>query len=95
MENSLKKELKKKINNLKPSFRVGKEEIEQSFIESISKYIDKHELCKLKIISENVKEEIQEIAQKVSKKTNSSLIEIKGFTFTIYKKKEDIKTSKK
>ena len=88
MDNNNKKELKQKINNLKPNFRIGKNKISENFIEQINDNLKKNKICKIKVINEQSKEDIDIIIKEVKNKTESEVIEKKGFTFTLYKEEQ-------
>ncbi|MCA9496332.1 MAG: YhbY family RNA-binding protein [Nanoarchaeota archaeon] len=80
-----KKELKKMANGIKPEFSLGKQGISDNFIDSVNKYLKVHNLVKIKCLIATDKENLQYFADEVSKQTQAELIEMKGFTFTIYK----------
>jgi len=86
MESKQLKELKKSTNGIKPALNIGKSGITKGTIETVEKYLEKHRIMKIKLNSVEGKEEVKELAKEVSKKTSSDIIDLKGFTFTIYKK---------
>jgi len=79
------KELKKQANPLKNTFNIGKTGITTNFIKQINEYFKTHEIIKIKILNVEEKSQTLESAKIVSQKTNSIIVEVKGFTFTIYR----------
>jgi RNA-binding protein YhbY len=82
------KEAKKQLNGIKSEFHLGKQGITPSFIESIKKYLIAHSIVKIKVLIAAKHSEVKTFAQEVAKETGSEVIEIKGFTFSLYLKQE-------
>lgn len=80
------KELKKEANSLKYQFNLGKNGINKTFIDSISKYLEAHEIVKIKSSLAEDKESLKYYAEEVARETESEIVEVKGYTFTLYKK---------
>jgi len=80
------KRLKKKASTIKTKIWIGKEGITSTFIERLNNQLKTNKLVKVKI-QKNIleSEQIEEIAQKVTKDTNSNLIDIRGRTFSLFK----------
>lgn len=78
-----KKELKQVINELKPQFNLGKSGMTPTFIDTVDKYIEAHRLVKIKVLAAVDKEEVKYYANELSKETDSEVVEVKGFTFTL------------
>ncbi len=83
------KQLKKISNELKAEFAIGKNGITTTFIESIENYIRVHKLVKIKASLAQDKEEVKKLAEEISKNIDAELIDVRGYTFTIYKEKEE------
>ena len=88
-----KKELSSQANNLKPIIQIGKSGLSDSIKEEIKKHLKKRKLIKIKCLSYFLdsfedgltrKEKMKEIAQQISEQFGAELIQIRGFTFTIY-----------
>ncbi|MCW4032309.1 MAG: YhbY family RNA-binding protein [Candidatus Bathyarchaeota archaeon] len=78
--------MQKKASTIKTKIWIGKEGITSTFIEQLNNQLKTNKLVKVKIqknILEN--EQIEEIAQKTAKDTNSNLIDIRGRTFSLFK----------
>jgi RNA-binding protein len=80
------KELKKQANTLKPEFNLGKNGITTSFVDTIDKYLEVHNIVKIKVLIAIDKDGVKYYADEISKTTESEIIDRKGFTFTIYRK---------
>ncbi len=79
------KELRKESQTLPVRFNLGKSGITETFISSLNQYLKVHNIVKIKILSSREREEIKKISEKICKKTESKLVDIKGFTITIFK----------
>jgi RNA-binding protein len=88
MDKAILKELKKRANDLKPEFNLGKNGISDSFVNSVSNYLDVHEIVKIKVLIATNKDDVEKYSTQVEEKTNSTVLDKKGFTFTVYRKKE-------
>jgi len=84
MDNKILKQLKKSSNELKSIFSIGKSGITDTFIETIKNYLDANSIVKIKSNTATSRDELKKEAEIISKKTGSIIIDIKGFTFTIY-----------
>jgi RNA-binding protein len=84
----IKRRIKRKIGAEKPTVWVGKEGATTQIINEISKQLDKREMVKAKILRTALKEEeAKSIAAKIAQQTDSQLIEVRGHTFLLYKRK--------
>jgi RNA-binding protein len=71
---------------MKPTVWIGKNGVTKTLIEQVVAQLKANKIVKLKIqrpVAES--ESIQDFANKILKASNSSLINIRGRTFTIYK----------
>ena len=84
----LKRRIKRKLGAEKPTVWVGKEGATNQIVNEIAKQLDKREIIKAKILKTALKdEEAKNIATKIAQQTESELIEVRGHTFLLYKKK--------
>lgn len=81
-----KDQLKKLSNEIKPQFNLGKLGITSTFIETIDKYLEAHNIVKIKCSIAEDKSSVKYYANEISKETESTIIDKKGFTFTVYRK---------
>jgi RNA-binding protein len=84
----MKRRIKQKLGAEKPTVWVGKEGATADILSEISKQLDKREMIKTKILKTALQnEEAKSIALKVAEQTESQLIEVRGHTFLLYKRK--------
>lgn len=84
----MKRRIKQKLGAEKPTVWVGKEGATAQIVTEISKQLDKREMIKAKILKTALQnEEAKSIASKVAEQTESQLIEVRGHTFLLYKRK--------
>jgi RNA-binding protein len=85
----MKHRIKRKLGDEKPTVWVGKEGATTQIINEISKQLDTREMIKAKILRTALKdEEAKNIAAKIANQTDSLLIEVRGHTFLLYKRKK-------
>ncbi len=84
-----KKEAKKMCHDLKPQFNLGKSGITPTFIDTIHKYLEAHEVVKVKALIAEDKDSLSYYAQTVAQDTHSEILEKKGFTFVLFRQKDD------
>jgi RNA-binding protein len=85
----LKRRIKYKLSAEKPTVWVGKEGSTTQILHEISKQLDKREMIKAKILKSALQnEEAKNIAAKVAEQTEAQLIEVRGHTFLLYKRKK-------
>lgn len=79
------KQLKKIGNELKPQFNIGKSGITETLLDTIDKYIEAHEIVKIKVLSAVNKEQVAKLATEIADELDVEILEKKGFTFILYK----------
>lgn len=79
------KELKKAAADLKAEFNLGKNGITDTFLDSINKNLRAHSLTKIKCSLAEDKDALKYYAQEVAKELGATLVETRGYTFTLYK----------
>jgi RNA-binding protein len=85
----MKRRIKRKLGDEKPTVWVGKEGATTQIINEISKQLDTREMIKAKILRNALKDEkAKTIAAKIAQQTDSQLIEVRGHTFLLYKRKK-------
>jgi RNA-binding protein len=86
---TLKRRIKQKLGTEKPTVWVGKEGTTIQIVNEISKQLDKREIVKAKILKSALQnEEAKNIAAKIAQQTESQLVEVRGHTFLLYKRKK-------
>ena len=84
----MKRRLKRKSSAEKPTIWVGKIGATQKIVKEVSRQLEQNEVVKAKILKTALKEvEGEEIARQIANQTDSILIEIRGHTFILYKKR--------
>lgn len=78
-----KKKLKSMAHHLKPLVQIGHKGMTDNVIEAINHALDDHELIKIKFL--DFKDEKHELAEKVSRDTDSVLISIVGNIAVLYR----------
>ena len=85
----MKRRIKRKLAEEKPTVWVGKERATPHIVNEISKQLDKRECVKVKILRSALKnEEAKGVASRIAQLTESSLIEVRGHTFLLYKQRK-------
>ena len=85
----MKRRIKRELSAEKPTIWVGKEGATPQIVNEISRQLDKKEIVKAKILKTALKdEEAKTVAGKIAQQTKSSLIEVRGHTFLLYKRRE-------
>ena len=85
----MKRRLKRKFSAEKPTIHVGKDGSTQQIINEVSRQLEQHEVVKAKILQTALKEmEAKEIATHIANQTDSTLIEVRGHTFILHKKRK-------
>ena len=85
----MKRRIKREWSAQRPTVWVGKEGATQRIINEINRQLDRHEVVKAKIHQTALKEqEAKEIATNITVQTESTLIDIRGHTLVLYKKRK-------
>jgi len=85
----MKRRLKQELSAEKPTVWVGKEGSTPQIINEFSRQLEQHEVVKAKILQTALKDtETKEIAAKIANQTDSTLIEVRGHTFILYRKRK-------
>lgn len=85
----MKRRIKRELSVEKPTIWVGKEGTTPQIMEEISKQLDKREMVKVKILKSALKDEkAKSVASKIARQANSTLIEVRGHTLMLYKRRK-------
>ena len=84
------KQLKKESHHLNPIFQVGKNGMTDNFIEQIDDVLEKRELIKISVL-QNCLEDKDDIAEEISRNTESNIVSIIGNTIIIYRQSKENK----
>ena len=79
-----KRQLRALAHHLSPIFQVGKPGVNSDMIQGIRDALEKRELLKVSIL-QNCEEDKDEVAQILSERTSSELVQVIGHTIVLYK----------
>ena len=85
----MKRRLKRKFSIERPTVWIGKEGSTQRILDEIDRQLEQREVVKAKILQTALKKaETKEITTQIASQTNSTLIEIRGHTFILHRKRK-------
>jgi len=85
----MKRRIKREFSLQKPTVWVGKEGATTKIINEINRQLEQHEIVKAKIHQTALKDlEAKDIATNIVTQTNSTLIDLRGHTLILYKKRK-------
>lgn len=85
----MKRRIKHKLSAEKPAVWIGKNGISQEVLAEIDCQLDRTEMVKVKILKTALEENsAKAIATKIAQQTESTLVEVRGHTFLLYRKKK-------
>jgi len=85
----MKRRIKREWSVQKPTVWVGKEGATQRIINEINRQLEQHEVVKTKIHQTALKDqEAKDIAANIVAQTDSTLIDLRGHTLILYKKRK-------
>lgn len=85
-----KRYLRSQAHHLDPVFQIGKGGTNEHLFRHIEEAIEKRELMKISILSNNLDDK-NEVAAELAERTGSELVQILGNTITLYKESRDNK----
>jgi RNA-binding protein len=81
--------VKRTLSEANPTVWIGKDGASQEVLKEIEKQLDKNKMVKVKILKTGLKgDEAKTIASQVATQTTSSLVEVRGHTFMLYKRRQ-------
>ncbi|MDH5532175.1 MAG: YhbY family RNA-binding protein [Candidatus Bathyarchaeota archaeon] len=81
----MKRRIKRELSAERPTIWVGKQGACQ-IVNEVSRQLDQREMVKVKILKNALKNDIaKNVASKIAQKTSSTLIEVRGHTFILYR----------
>jgi len=85
----MKRRIKIALNIESPTVNIGKEGVTVQIVNEVAKQLDSREMIKAKILKTALKEiETKDIAVKIAKQTESELVDVRGHTFLLFKRKK-------
>lgn len=86
----MKRRIKRRLSEEKPTIQIGKNGVSQKLVKEIEKQLEKKKMVKIKILQSALDEKgAREIASKIAEQTEASLVEVRGHTFMLYKRKSN------
>ena len=79
-------DLRKKANALKAELSIGKNALSEANVLELEKRLKKRELVKVRVL-QSVNADRKRIAEKIAEDTGAKLVEVKGNTIVLWKKK--------
>lgn len=84
----MKRRIKRELSVEKPTIWVGKGGATPQIIGEISRQLEKREIVKVRILKSALEdEEAKNVASKIAQQTASTLIEVRGHTLLLYKRR--------
>jgi len=89
MSAKMKRRIKHRLTDEKPTIWIGKSGVSEELLKEIEKQLDNKEMVKIKILKGALEEnEAKQIALQVSEQIEASLVEVRGHTFMLYKRRK-------
>jgi len=83
-----KQRIKRALRTERPTVHIGKEGATAQIVNEVAKQLDTRKMIKAKILKTAlIDEEAKAIAAKIAEQTESELVELRGHTFILYKRK--------
>jgi len=84
----MKRRIKRELSGERPTIWIGKSGVSQELLKEIDKQLDKSEMVKIKILKSALGgDEAKQIASRIAEKAEASLVEVRGHTFILYRRR--------
>ena len=91
ISSGMKRRMKRIYSAEDPTVWVGKEGLTEQILGEISRQLDQHKTVKGRILQTALKDvNAKEMAAKLAKETESTLIDVRGHTFVLFRKKRKL-----
>ncbi len=91
-----KRRIKREMGAEKPSIWIGKGGATAQIMDEVSRQLDQKEVVKIKALKSALRdEEAKTMAEKIAQGTEATLIDVRGHTFVLYKRRKRGKKFKK
>jgi RNA-binding protein len=85
----MRQKIKSALRTEKPTVNVGKEGATTQIVNEVNKQLDAREMIKVKILKTALHEtETKDLATTIAEQTDSELVEVRGHTFMLFKRKK-------
>jgi RNA-binding protein len=83
-----KRRIKRELSGEKPTIWIGKNQASKEILREIEKQLEKKEMVKVRILKSGLQgDDAKGIASGIAEKTQAALIEVRGHTFMLYKRR--------
>ena len=87
----MKRRIKIALSTENPTILIGKEGATAQIVNEVAKQLNARKMIKVKILKTALKEiETKEIAVKIAEQTESELVDVRGHTFLLFKRKKKL-----
>jgi RNA-binding protein len=84
-----KRRIKRRLSEEGPTIWIGKGGVSEELLKEIGKQLDKKEMVKIKILKSAIEDnEAKKIAMQITEQAEASLVEVRGHTFMLYKRRK-------
>lgn len=85
----IRRRIKRELSSEKPSIRIGKNGATKQVIEEISRQLEKRGMVKIKMLKSALRDkEAKTVASKIAQQTGANLIDVRGHTTMLYKRRK-------
>ena len=85
----MKRRIQRRLREERPTIWIGKNGASEESLKEIEKQLEKKKMVKIKILKNALeKDEAKEIASRIAEQTEASLVEVRGHTFILYKRRK-------
>jgi RNA-binding protein len=85
----MKRRVKRRLGGEKPTIWIGKNRFSHEILREIEKQLKKKEMVKIKILKSALQwDKAKGIASTIAEQTGASLVEVRGHTFMLYKRRK-------
>lgn len=81
--------VKRRLAEQSPTVLIGKSGASQEILKEIERQLERSEMIKVKLLKTALGDDkTRPVAQKIADQTRSSLVEVRGHTFMLYKRRQ-------
>jgi RNA-binding protein len=81
--------VKHTLSEESPTILIGKSGVSEEVLKEVEKQLDKRKMVKVKLLGTALKgDETKQIATRIAERTEASLVEVRGHTFMLYRRRK-------
>ena len=85
----IRRRVKRELSSEKPTIWIGKNGATEQIIAEISRQLDNRESVKIKMLKSALRDkEVKAVASKIAQQTGANLIDVRGHTIMLYKRRK-------